>query len=126
MKWAFHPSESRPLIVISCNGRPLKCILDTGFTGYLWMDSYMAGRYNIVPDVDEFDANTAGGVQTKYKVGFIKSALIADLLFEDVPVHVHGGHRHIYALLGVRALTGLILKVDFNEGFTEILLPSEL
>lgn len=125
-KWSFHPESGRPLITISCNGRHLRCILDTGYNNYLWMGHHLAERHHvdIPPETEQRVATMAGGDLKPYKLVYASKILFEGALFEDVPIQVFEGGQQQYALLGMRMLMGFVVTLDCNEGFTQIIDPA--
>ena len=125
-RWAFDPHSGKPLITISCNGRHLRCILDTGFSEFIWMERRVAERHQVYlpPGAEEFRAFTAGGNTVAYKLGYAGKMLFAEVLFEDVPIQVYEGRGNEHPLLGMRMLVGFVVMLDCNEGFTQIINPA--
>lgn len=125
-RWAFDPDSGKPLITISCHGRHLRCVLDTGYSEYIWMEHSVAQRHHlyIPPGAEEFRAYTAGGNTTPYKLAYASKILFEGVLYEDVPIQVYKGKRHGHPLIGMRMLVGLVVVLDCNEGFTQITDPA--
>lgn len=119
MRHAFEPIFSRPLIIIECNKRPLRCILDTGYPGTLWMGRNIATRYGIHTDEYVQFAKTASGADAEFQQGYAR-VLIDPILFESMPIDVHKGAHAEYALLGTRALRNFRVILDFKDEFTDL------
>lgn len=119
MRYAFEPIYSRPLIIIECNKRPLRCILDTGYPGTLWMGRNIAERYDIDTDEDIQFAKTASGANAEFQQGYAR-IFIDPMFFESLPVDVHQGAHVEYALLGTRALRNFRVILDFKDEFTDL------
>lgn len=119
MRHAFEPIYSRPLIIIECNKRPLRCILDTGYPGTIWMGRENAARYGIRPSGRDYFATTGSGAQAKYNLGFAQ-VFLDPVRFENLPIEVHEGHHVEYALLGTRMLRDFVVTLDFKDGYTDL------
>lgn len=121
MTWAFDPLTRRPLIVIECNGRPLRCILDTGFTGWIWMHYRLAKRYKIRTETDERFADTASKEGCRYWIGYANRILIDPVAHEGMPIYAHDGREAEYALIGIRALADFVITIDCKDEFTRLM-----
>lgn len=119
MRHAFEPIYSRPLIIIECNKRPLRCILDTGYPGTIWMSRDNAARYDIQPSGREYFATTGSGTQVRYRLGSAR-VFLDPIVFESLPIEIHDGHHVEYALLGTRALRNFIVTLDFKDESTDL------
>ncbi|MBL8158160.1 retropepsin-like domain-containing protein [bacterium] len=119
MRHAFDPIFSRPLIIIECNKRPLRCILDTGYAGTLWMGKSIADRYGILTEEPVYFAKTASGADAEFQQGYAR-ILIDPVLFENLPIDVFEGAHVEYALLGTRVLHNFRVILDFKDAFTDL------
>ncbi|MFZ2556014.1 MAG: retroviral-like aspartic protease family protein [Minisyncoccia bacterium] len=118
MRWAFETIYSRPLITIECNKRPLRCILDTGYPGTIWMSRDMSARYEIATGEQDYYAATASGIEAQYFLGYAR-VVIDPIVFDSLPIDVHTGIYAEHALLGTRALRNFRVILDFKDEFTD-------
>ena len=123
MRYPFDLESRRPLVEIQCNERPLKCALDTGYTGWLWIHSSIARKYGIVTDDDMLKAETAGGL-APYRVGFIQFS-IDEAVYPNAPAAVYFSHPLPFPLIGRNAISRCIVTIDSIDQVTDVLYMGE-
>ena len=115
--------KNRPVLTLSVNERPVSCLIDTGFNGFLWIDDRTAHRLGLYQHGQIYRSELADGRPAEFKIAIGKILWFDEL--KNIPIHVFQGERHsdFGALLGTRLLIGNVVLLDYNWGVISIRLP---
>ena len=116
---------NRPVLRVEVNDRPLRCLVDTGFNGFLWIDERVAQLIGVYQKGKVYESELADGRPAEFKIA-VGSILWFDQP-KNIPIHVFQGERHsnLDGILGTRLLIGYVLIADFNWGLVSVRFPGD-
>jgi len=124
MEGFIDPDTGRPMIDLNAKIRKIRCLIDTGSTGYITMWSDLADELKLIRRPQIHWTGLADQSQAPYRTAPCEVEWFGVYRLVDAQVFMHKGSGVIDAVIGSGSLTPYILVVDFNHGRVSIRDPA--
>lgn len=113
-----------PMIELEVNFRRIRCLIDTGFNGYLAIGSDVAEVIRLRHGMQIHKAKLGDGSESPFRLASCNVLWFGIYRHIEVSVFMLPRTGNSDAIIGTRLLTPYVLVADFNHGTVKIKNPA--